>query len=392
MTSAVHPGPGTARWRRALGWGAFAAVDVPVLLAVAVGLAAAYLPPRPYWWAQLVAIGLPYASWVLAALAVGLLAGRRWGALAVHLVLLAVVTARALPAERLAGPEPAAGDLVLTSFNVPQVGPSREVLGDSMVAFVGRAAPDLLALQDAWVFASRQRETPEAAVQIEAVREDLDYALAIPARLAGHPGWSENGTGVPLLVRPEGGVEVIEQEALVVGVERDADVSLAMRTQFRWGEREAVLYNVHLRSFGTEKPWEDGRVRLTRPGTWAPYLRRYRAVYAARGAEVDEIAERIEAETLPVIVAGDFNSTADNWSYRRLRQAGARRRDAFRTGGGLAWGRTYRSDRPFVRIDYVLVDPAFEVTGAETAPVTFSDHRPVSVRLRWRAASARATE
>ena len=373
---------------RAVAWAVFAAADLAVLLAVAVGLAAAFLPPRAYWWAQLVAIGLPYATWALVALTVVVLAGRQWTVVALHLVLIGLVAVRALPPSRFAEPVVSDGDLALTTFNVPQVGPSREVLGDSVVAFVGRAQPDVLALQDAWVFAPR-RERSNEEVQVEAVRQRLGYSLAVPARLAGYPGWRENGTGVPILIRDASGVDVVEQEALIVGVERDADVSLALRTQFRWGGREAVLYNVHLRSFGAEKPWNDSRVRLTQPATWAPYLRRYRTVYAQRGAEVAEIAEQIEEETLPVIVVGDFNSTADNWSYRRLRRAGGvSRQDAFRDAGGLAWGRTYRSDKPFVRIDFVLVDPAFEVTAARTADVTFSDHRPVRVRLRWREAAA----
>ncbi len=388
MTDRVVPSrteaPATKRPARTLAWTLFAILDLPVLMVVGVGLAAAVLPPRPYWWAQLIAIGLPYVTWVLTALAVVLLLGRRWGMGALHLVLIGLVVARALPPSRFGGPEPGDGDLALTTFNAPEIGPSREALGDSVVSFVARTRPDVLVLQDAWVFAPRRNQSSEA-VQVEAVRERLGYSLEVPARLAGHPGWRENGTGVPVLVRGASGVEVIEQEALVVGTERDADVSLALRTHLRWAGREAVLYNVHLRSFGEEKPWNDSRVRLTSPSTWAPYLRRYRSVYAERGAEVDEIAERIEEETLPVVIAGDFNSTADNWSYRRLRRAGGvSRRDAFRDGAGLAWGRTYRSDKPFVRIDFVLADPAFVVTDARTAPVEFSDHRPVSVRLRWR--------
>ena len=363
------------------------AADAPVVAAVLVGLAALVLPPRPYWWAQLVAIGLPYATWALAGLGVLWLVGRRWGAVALHAALVGAVLVRTGPLDRLSVPAEAPGDLVLTTFNVPQVGPSREALGDSVVAFVRRAGPDLLTLQDAWVFGPserRRRRAREQAVQVEAVTEALPYDLAVPARLAGHPGWRANATGVPLLVRRGRGVEVVEQEALVLGVERDADVSLALRTHLRWHGRDAVLYNVHLRSFGESKPWADRDVRLLGPSTWLPYLRRYRTVFAERGEEVEEIARRIEAEALPVVVAGDFNSTADNWAYRRLRTAGADRADAVRAAGGRAWGRTYHADRPFVRIDYVLADPALEVTSAQTLPVAFSDHRPVRVSLRWR--------
>lgn len=382
------------RVARVVGWTLFALVDVPIVAVVVVGLAAAYLPAGPYWWAQLVATGLPYATWALAALAVVALGSRWWAVAALHLLLVGAVGVRAVPTGRLASPFPGGDELALTTFNVPEVGPSREALGDSVVQFVEAARPDLLALQDAWVFAPPRRRERAQAVQVEAVRERLPYDLELPARMAGYPGWRENGTGVPILVRDGSGVEVLEQEALVIGERRDPDISLALRTHFRWGGREAVLYNVHLRSFGEEKPWYDEAFRWTEPRTWVPYLRRYQVAYVRRGEEVEEIARRIETEALPVLVVGDFNSTADNWSYRRLRQAGLGgglldwgRADAFREGGGLGWGRTYHAERPLVRIDMVLADPAFEVLAAETTPVGFSDHRPVSVRLRWREAS-----
>ena len=358
--------------------------DAPVAALVVVGYVAAFLPPRPYWWAQLVAVGLPYATWALAALGVLWIIGRRWGAVAVHIILVGLVAWRA-GVLGPAGAEAEPDDLRLTTFNVPGVGPSREALGDSVVAYVSETEPDLLLMQDAWVYGrSERRNEPTQAIQVEAVTAQLPYSLRLPERLAGHPGWRENATGVPVLSRDGSGLEVVEQEALVLGVERDPDVSLVLRSVVRWQGRELVVYNVHLRSFGESKPWEDDRLALLRPSTWRPYLRRYRAVYAQRGDEVEEIAERIEGETLPVVVAGDLNSTADNWAYRRLRTAGGVDRvDAYRAVGD-GWGRTYHSRRPFVRIDVVLADPALEVVLAETAPVTFSDHRPVRAALRWR--------
>lgn len=369
--------------RGRIAWALLALVEAPVVAAVGVGLAAAYLPPRPYWWTQLVSIGLPYAAWALAAFTVVWLLGRKWGAVAFQMLLLALVVARVGVFDRLSLPDGQEA-FVLTTFNVPQVGPSREALGDSVVAYVAATRPDMVLMQDAWVVGRNERESGQA-VQVEAVDERLPYTLQVPARLAGYPGWRSNATGVPLLVRDSARVEVLEQEALVLGVERDADVSQALRSHLRWGGREFVVYNLHLRSFGASKPWEDAAVRLTRPSTWRPYLNRYRGVYAQRGDETAEIAERIAQETLPVVIAGDFNSTADNWSYRALRIAGGvSRTDAFRAAGGWAWGRTYHARRPFVRIDFVLVDPALEVVSARTTPVTFSDHRPVRVGLRWR--------
>ena len=369
--------------RSAVGRVLLVLVEAPVLVAVLVGLLAAYLRPGPYWWAQLVAIGLPYASWALAVFAVLWLLGRRWRAVAFHAVLLLIVGVRAGGPARLGEPADGPDGLVLTTFNVPEAG-QREALGDSVVAYVGATEPDVLLMQDARVVArSERRRRAGEVVQVEAVRTRLPYALRLPARLASHPGWLVNSTDVPFFVRIGSDVEVVEQEVLILGVERDPDVSLALRSHLRWEDRDMVVYNVHLRSFGSPKPWQDESVRLFRPSTWVPYLRQYRTVYAKRGEEAAQIADRIAEETLPVIVAGDFNSTADNWSTRRLRTAGGvDRTDAVRAAGD-GWGRTYHAQHPFVRIDFVFVDPALEVTSAQTTPVGFSDHRPVRVGLRW---------
>jgi hypothetical protein len=191
---------------------------------------------------------------------------------------------------------------------------------------------------------------------------------------------------VPVLVRDaEGGAEgegtftVLDRRVIPLGTGAPQDEpSSAVRTRFRWRGRESVLYNVHLRSFGDEKPWED-RIHFFEPTTWLPYLRRYRDAFRARAADVAQLMTVVEAETLPVLIAGDFNGTSDNWVYRRLR---GDRQDAFLVAGAGA-GYTYRSDKPFVRIDFVLVDEAWDVTAAAVPAVGFSDHRPLVVRLRW---------
>ncbi len=215
-------------------------------------------------------------------------------------------------------------------------------------------------------------------MQVAAVEGRLPYRLVLPALPT-----ADDGTGVPLLVRRGRGVTVVGQEDVRLG--QDHDASLAIRTHLRWRGRDFVLYNVHLRSFGEVKPWDDPSVGLGRPASWLPYLRQYRGVYARRGEETERLAARIRQETLPVVVAGDFNSTADNRTVQQIRTAGARRVDAFREAGGLTWGRTYHAQRPVVRIDFVLVDPALDVVGADVTDVGFSDHRPVRTHLRWAA-------
>ncbi len=362
-------------------WALWALVDGALVAVVAAGLMAAHVPSGPFWWAQLAAVGLPYTVGALAVATLVPLVARRRAWVLVHALLLAVVVWRSVPGS-FAAPAPLGApgpdDLVVMTFNLPTAGPSREALGDSAVAFVRKMAPDVLLMQDAWAYQPTSGPPVQQSVQVAAVEGRLPYRLVLPAMAAG-----AEGTGVPVLVRRERGVTVVEQEDVQLG--QDHDASLAIRTHLRWRGRDFVLYNVHLRSFGEMKPWDDPSVGLGRPASWLPYLRQYRGVYARRGRETELLAERIRQETLPVVVAGDFNSTADNRTVQQIRTAGAVRADAFRAAGGLTWGRTYHASRPVVRIDFVLVDPALDVVGADVTDVGFSDHRPVRTHLRWAA-------
>ena len=375
----------------ALGRALFWLVELPVAGAVAVGLAAAFLPPGPFWWAQIIAVGLPYAAWALGAWTVVALAASRWRVLLLHVVLLGLVFGRTAPLARQAPASEAAlaADDVFSvmTFNIPASGPSREALGDSVEAFMARAAPDLLGFQDAWVVYASRTTPPERAVQVEAVEDGLPYRLLQPPPAADDA--SRGGTPVPLLARR--GVAASAHAPLVLepGLDLEVRGTAATRTVVTWQGRPFALYNVHLRSFGSDQPWRNDtlraapwRDRLTRD-VWRRYTGIYRQVYPARAAEADALARAIEADSLPVVVMGDLNSAPDNWSARRLRTAGVRRTDAQRAAGA-GWGRTYHARRPLVRIDAVYADPAFEVLAARTYGVGFSDHRPVHAWLRWR--------
>ncbi len=357
-------------------WFAFLALEFPLIVAVAAGLAAGILHPSTFWWAQLCAAFLPYLALILAAAAAGALIARRWGWVAVHALLIALVLLRSYPLNGRDPSPPHDDDLVLMTFNVPQSGPSAEALRDSMVALVRARRPDIIAMQETWIRGPMNPEPERMAVHVEGVDAVLPYRVT-----AGLRGGEST---VPVLFR-EGAVEPLDVGIIGYPVRREAGESDELRVQFRWQGREAVLYNLHLRSYGAAKPWRDPRLDLLMPATWLPYLRRYRDAYRARASEVESLAAHIDRETLPVIVAGDFNEGPFSWAYRRLSRVagGGTRTDAFHAAG-RGDGRTYHGRRPVVRIDFVLADPAFEVIDATVPASTFSDHRPVVVRLRWR--------
>ncbi len=81
-----------------------------------------------------------------------------------------------------------------------------------------------------------------------------------------------------------------------------------------------------------------------------------------------------------MIICGDFNNTAYSYVYKRIK---GDLQDAF-VEAGNGFGRTYNFKFFPVRIDFILVDNAFEVNRFKTYDVELSDHYPVmsSVKIK----------
>ncbi len=102
-----------------------------------------------------------------------------------------------------------------------------------------------------------------------------------------------------------------------------------------------------------------------------------------RNDQIAYLLDRLRAEALPFIIAGDFNLSEHSTIYQDVTRD---MQDAFRaagTGPGFTWGLN-PLPFPVIRLDYVFVDSAFEVTGARVGPNLSSDHRPVIVTLRYK--------
>ncbi|WP_430967768.1 endonuclease/exonuclease/phosphatase family protein [Spongiimicrobium sp. 2-473A-2-J] len=80
------------------------------------------------------------------------------------------------------------------------------------------------------------------------------------------------------------------------------------------------------------------------------------------------------------IVCGDFNNTQFSRAYNRIK---GEMSDTFEEKGS-GFGRTYEFVGFPGRIDFILVDPGFEVTAHKNFDVALSDHYPImaSVRLQ----------
>lgn len=103
-----------------------------------------------------------------------------------------------------------------------------------------------------------------------------------------------------------------------------------------------------------------------------------------RNQELEALIQKVEAEPLPVIVAGDFNMSDFTPSYDLW---ASRLNDTFReagTGFGGTWPVFKRVPSPgFVRLDYIWHSDTITATHAELGPYLGSDHLPLSSVLQF---------
>lgn len=330
---------------------------------------AKYIYHDSLWWTQLLGILLPQISLlVLLLFPVVLLAGPRLvrGA---FVVLLLLVLIRFGPTLIGSSGEDSTQGLKVITFNNPyNPAVPRENNGVAAARFVINEDPHLAAFQES-------------------------YMTARPGRTRGHPAKIRilDSGKLTLAVDSVGNVRS-DQPVMTkmqyrdwsatsidgsVRTEEDDEVARVVVT---WRDKAFALYNVHLASYGEEKPWRESGASLWRLSTWVRYLRQYRRAIKKRARQSQLLVDRIDAENLPVVVVGDFNSTPHNRTYGQL---SSRLKDAFvQSASGL--GYTYHARKPFARIDFVLVGPEFRTIEARVGPRLSSDHRPLIAVIDWK--------
>ena len=105
-----------------------------------------------------------------------------------------------------------------------------------------------------------------------------------------------------------------------------------------------------------------------------------RKAFIARASQSREVAERIQNSPYPVILCGDFNDTPSSYSYHQIAQ---NLTDAFRESGN-GFGQTYAGILPSFRIDYILHGDEFISTNFRRIRKPLSDHYPVTAVLSLR--------
>lgn len=352
-------------------WIVFLSLEGFLLVAFLAGFLAQWIDPRTFWWPQLFAIALPHLSILVFLGAIILAVARKWRLMSLHAFLLLLVASRFFS---LHGPEDAAIDeaasLRVASYNLGHFDMFSQVeqakkLGEVLQLLY----PDVIGLQEFMVrFRGEQlriRNMPYVANKIDS----LGYQSVATV------SHDVSTTFQPILSRSEK-LEQTEQVRMPVQEPGYNEMGV-MRMKFRWQDREAVFYNLHLRTFGEKKPWLDSSMSPFGLEFWSFYLKQYRDAFQHRAWQADQIHKLVAAETLPVIIGGDFNSTPHNWAFHRIATG---MKDVFAEAGNKRQA-SYHASFPLVRIDQLLVSPHWSVYRAEIPSLQYSDHRPLLVVL-----------
>ena len=152
------------------------------------------------------------------------------------------------------------------------------------------------------------------------------------------------------------------------------------RAIIKFNEQEVVIYNMQATG-----PWIKiykilGFIRI-------PVYK-----YGKRSPEIQDLVQRVERETLPVIVAGDFNMTDETQDYDRVQKV---MQDSFRKSGwgfGFTWPQgwelkflvkrsNWRLNYPVFRIDYIWYSKHWGAKSSSVLEATESDHLPIAAEL-----------
>ncbi|WP_460218811.1 endonuclease/exonuclease/phosphatase family protein [Psychroserpens sp. MEBiC05023] len=133
------------------------------------------------------------------------------------------------------------------------------------------------------------------------------------------------------------------------------------------------IYNVHLQSSGINPTTE----KLTKENS-ENLFKRVSTTFKMQQSQTELFLKHKVNCPYQMIICGDFNNTAYSYVYKEIK---GDLRDAFSEAGN-GFGRTYDFKFFPVRIDFILVDNAFDINGFKTYDVTYSDHFPVMAKVK----------
>ena len=334
-----------------------------LVLIFAGAYAGYYVPPTWVWWFQVLALALPIVTLALIPLAVASFLVRRPRLAFVQIAAILLYLLRHAPFGLLDRSPEDAGVQSISMLTYNTHGASGYLPGDAsrLIDVVREADADVVCLQE---FGAEARSARPGTTHRALIGMGYRLVATVPE--------GRRETQRPIFSR----LPVEHSELLPLS---ESDESYAVRAVLQEGSDTFSVYNVHLVGFSSDRPWR-GSGNVFDPRDWFDFFRRSGSAYIDRSHEARALREHLANERHPYLVCGDFNSTSNQWAYRRV--AGDLQ-DAFRmTGDG--WGKTYHARMPIVRIDYVFASPEWKVLWSDVLDSGGSDHRPVVARLGMR--------
>ena len=182
----------------------------------------------------------------------------------------------------------------------------------------------------------------------------------------------------------EGSVQILSRypflEEAVIGIE-DADTAwdgrLAVRTVIDIDGQAVTVYGVHLSLPRKQTP----HLNILSGIDELDFILHYDETH--RNRQIRNLAEQVQSETNPVIIAGDFNTSHTSPILNNLTAIGMR--DAFSilaTDWGMTWSHNPPA-LPLIRIDYVWSSSGLRPLRLQRGGFIGSDHLPLVVDFKF---------
>lgn len=140
------------------------------------------------------------------------------------------------------------------------------------------------------------------------------------------------------------------------------------------GKDTIRIYNLHLQSLRIEPTAE----ALSKE-TSEHLIKRISSAFKKQQSQAELFVQHRAKCPYKMIICGDFNNTAYSYVYKKIRDD---LYDSFEEAGS-GFGKTFNFNFFPIRIDFILVDQAFEVNGFETYnKIELSDHFPIMARVK----------
>jgi endonuclease/exonuclease/phosphatase family metal-dependent hydrolase len=345
--------------------------NIAAVIALLMAYLASYLNPKLYFLAALSGLFYPYIL-LINVIFVILWLFRKWKFCFISLITIALGFNSFQRFYQFRGKDvPAETELIkVLSYNVQIFGLYNNTDNQgNIIEFLQEEAPDITCLQE---YCQENASKPKllAAKDIKNAINAKDYYAYTPLSRNKYEFGMAIFSKFPIINR---GVISFD----------NVKTNHAIFADLKINEDTVRVYNVHFQSifFGAEDYLFAQQAASTTDFTndelkknSIRILKKIKAGFAKRPAQVDEMVKHIKLSPYKTIVCGDFNDTPWSYTYKQMQNL---LDDSFVNSGK---GRSYTviiNKLLSFRIDYIFHDKSFKSYGFTTKKLDYSDHYPV---------------